>query len=83
MFGKKYKIKIHGRAGLTYKEGKKAVSINSEMLFGEYNMVIYKGSIKQWNPPFDKEILTGEDKERIINNIKEDFDKCGIKVDWA
>jgi hypothetical protein len=82
MFNNKFKIKIHGRAGLTYKEGKKSVSIDSEMLFSEYNMVIYTNSIKSWNPPFDNEMLTEENKKRIISNIKKDFEKTGIKVDW-
>ena len=57
---KKYKVKLEGRAGATYIEGKKKMRIDSEMLTGPTDIVIYTNRINSWEPPFDKEKLTDE-----------------------
>ena len=40
-----------GRAGIRYREGKKEMTIDSEMLFGDLDIVVYLGSISRWLPP--------------------------------
>ncbi len=76
----RFKVKLKGRAGGLYIEGKKKMKINSEMLVGPTDIVIYTDSINSWEPPFDKERFSDEDKSRIIENIKNDLEKAGLKV---
>lgn len=76
---KKFKVKITGRAGLIYQENGKAIEIDSEMLVGpEYDIVIYAKSIKEWN---DGKSVSGDEKNRILQNLKDHFNKNKYKVD--
>ena len=83
MFGlrkKGYEIKVHGRAGLTYKEGAKSIQIDSEMLVGDkYDMVIYFQNIKTWSPPNHNETLSSEDLKRTKKNIEKSLKNTSIE----
>jgi hypothetical protein len=85
MFEKKaFKLKVTGRAGLIYSEAGKSMRIDSEMLVGPtYDIVIYKDSIASWEPPFESESLTAEEKERILANVKAHLERQSYKVDVA
>lgn len=81
---KDFKVRITGRAGLIYQEGKKSMNVDSEMLSGPtFDIVIYKDSIKGWEPPFSSDPVDDNEKRRIIENIKSDLEKSGYKVDFA
>lgn len=81
---KNYKLEITGRAGLLYKEDKKSMKIDSEMLAGSiHDVVIYTDSINQWNPPFENEFVSKNDKDRILSNVKMDLESNSYKVDMA
>jgi len=85
MFGKKkdFKVTVTGRAGLIYKEKGKLMRVDSEMLAGPtYDIVIYKDSIDSWEPPFESEKLSDDDKERIIKNIISELE-VRYKIDIA
>ncbi|MBM3610901.1 MAG: hypothetical protein FJX18_05200 [Alphaproteobacteria bacterium] len=85
MFFKKnpFIVKALGRSGLLYQEGKKSMKIDSEMLVGpNYDIVIYKDSVKQWNPPFENDPVNEDDKNRILSNAKIDLQSGGYKVDF-
>lgn len=81
---KNFSVKVTGRAGLIYKEGKKLVKIDSEMLTGpDFDIVVYKNSFKRWEPPFEGDIINDIEKDRIIGNVKSDLEENGYKVDIA
>lgn len=77
--GKKrdYKLKVHGRAGLTYSEGGREIFIDSEMLVGEFDMVVFLSKASQWS---DGSSLTPEDRGRIRKNITNGMKRT--KIDW-
>lgn len=46
-----YRVAFQGRAGIRYREGKRVMSIDSEILVGEFDMAIYLKRISCWLPP--------------------------------
>ena len=77
---KKYKVVAKGRSGLLYKEGDKAITVDSELLSESLGIAIFTDSIKSWDAPFNEEALSEEDRNRIIKNIKKDLEKQKRKV---
>ena len=41
------------------------MTIDSEMLFGDLDIVVYLGSISRWLPPHDDVGVTAEDKKEF------------------
>ena len=81
VFGlKKYKVISKGRSGLLYKEGDKAITVDSELLSESLGIAVFTDSIKSWDAPYSEEALSGEDRSRIIENIKKDLEKQKRKV---
>ena len=80
-FCKGYKVKLTGRAGLIYSEGKKRMRVDSELL-GARNadMVIWSSSIEKWEPPHEAERVSLEDKLRIRENISKSLKR--LRVIW-
>lgn len=66
---------------MTYREGQKILKIDSEMLFGKYDCVIYWSDVKEWDPPFDGEALSETDKARIRTNIEKELKR--FCIDWS
>jgi hypothetical protein len=77
---KKYKVVAKGRSGLLYKEGGKTITVDSELLSESLGIAIFTNSIKSWNAPFNEEVLSEEDRSRIIENIKKDLEREKRKV---
>jgi len=78
----KYRIKFHSaRCGLDYYEDDRKVFIDSEMLGGDFDLVIWKSSIKRWEPPYEHESITEADRDRILGNVINWCDKFHLKVD--
>jgi hypothetical protein len=77
---KKYKVIMKGRSGLLYKEGDKAITVDSELLSESLGIAIFTDGIKSWDAPFNEEALSDEDRKRIIGNIKKDLEKQKRKV---
>lgn len=76
-----YRVKLTGRAGLIYSEGSKSMVLDSEMLGGhKFDMVIFTGSIKAWQPPNESEQISQEDKIRIKGNITKELGN--LRIDW-
>ena len=81
VFGsKKYKVVSKGRSGLLYKEGDKTITVDSELLSESLGIAIFTNSIKSWDHPFNEEALSGEDRSRIVENIKKDLERQKRKV---
>ena len=77
---KKYKVIAKGRSGLTYKEGDKTITVDSELLSESLGIAIFIDSIKSWDAPYNEEALSDEDRSCIIENIKKDLEKQKRKV---
>jgi hypothetical protein len=77
---KKYKVISKGRSGLLYKEGEKTITVDSELLSESLGIAIFTNSIKSWDPPFNEEALSEEERSRIIDNIKKDLERQKRKV---
>ena len=81
VFGlKKYKVISKERSGLLYKEGDKAITVDSELLSESLGIAIFTDSIKSWDATFNEEALSEEDRSRIIENIKKDLEEQKRKV---
>lgn len=68
-----FSISRADRFVLEYKQDTRKMNIEVEP--GE-SLAIYTKSIKNWQPPYDNEILSKEDVGKIISNIK-------AAMDWA
>jgi hypothetical protein len=77
----KFDIKMHGRAGMTYLEGDNSIEIDSEMLNGKFDLVVYQGSVMQWSGGSNASVAE-EDKARILGNVRQFLESKGLKVDW-
>jgi|GEM_PF-6263735 len=77
---KKYKVIAKGRSGLTYKEGDKTISVDSEQLSESLGIAIFTDSIKSWDVPYNEQAISDEDRNCIIENIKKDLEKKKRKV---
>lgn len=77
-----YSVVLNGRAGLTYKEGDRVANIFSEMLYGDFDYVVYLNRWNAWEPPFQGEHITPEIRDLVKKNITEDLAKTGWKIDW-
>lgn len=66
------------RGHLRVKDGAKSVTVYGEALlrgYGSPDFVLYQNSIESWDAPDNKENVTSEEKERLINFLKEEFSK--------
>lgn len=81
MFGlfKPKKIVFKGRAGLIFNMNKnESYYIDSEMLNGEYDIVIYKDSILKLP---EKQQLSNESRNRILQSLVEELEKQSLKYE--
>ena len=78
-----YKVKLKGSSGVEYSEGNKKILIGSEFMAGSNGIVIYSDSLKAWQPPYENDKLSFQEKERIKHNITEDLKGHAIPVEWV
>ncbi len=57
---------------LEYREAGKRVLIQVEP--GLNDLAVYADSIRHWEIPFENEVMTANDRERILENIKTVFE---------
>ncbi len=67
---------------IIYTEGDREVHIDVEMQAGPIDMVIYSNSLKNWEKPFDSELLTQEELVRIKERVNEDMKQSKLNVEW-
>jgi hypothetical protein len=65
-----FSVKVLGRTGIEYREGGKVAFVDSEVLATGFGMAIFAGSIKGWLAPHENDLMTEEDKRRILENIR-------------
>lgn len=78
-----YEVQVKGRSTIIYMEGEHKATIGAEMMAGETDLVIYFSGFKAWEQPFENEVITEQDRERIKGNIAVDLNREGLVVDWV
>ena len=79
-------VKRTGRYVLHYEENQHTLEVDVEdgrTMQAEYFVTIYKDSIKTWLPPFENDVISSEEKQRIINNIRDAEAFMNVKTDVA
>ena len=68
-----FTVKIPGKVGLRYKEGRRTMFIDSEVMAAgtKPDIIIFKKSIQTWKPPYDKDIIDDTRREEIIENVRQ------------
>lgn len=78
---REFKVKMHGRAGIEYREGRRRMMIDSEMLAGpDFDLVVYADSIARWEPPHERDAVTADERTRIRRNISDALKS--LRIDW-
>ena len=76
-----FSVEVLGRVGVLYTEGSKSIHINSEVLNSPAGLVIVKGSIKNWDPPYDIEKIDESKRDLIVENIRRAFHFRGFEIE--
>jgi hypothetical protein len=66
-----FSIEVLGRTGMRYREAARSLLVDSEVLAPGKGICIASKSIREWEPPHDRELIDSDKKATIINNIKE------------
>ena len=77
-----YRVTMRGRSGVVYEEGGKTVNIEAELLTGEIDLVLYFDSIRHWQPPHEREVISQDEKWRIKENVTAALEGKGLSIEW-
>lgn len=67
---------------LHYTEADHELVVPAEMLTGETDLLVSVSTIKNWNPPYDAEVIDSIKKEKIISNIEAALRFMGIRPEF-
>lgn len=75
-----FSVEVLGRTGLRYSDSSgRTVRVDSELLTGSAGLVVYSGSITEWqNPPGS---ITSEDRAMILEQIRQAFRFKGYEIE--
>jgi hypothetical protein len=76
-----FSVEVLGRTGVRYIESSKELRVDSEFLVSSSGLVIYKNSIRSWEPPFANEIIDENKRAAIVDNIRRAFQFRGVEID--
>lgn len=77
-----FAVKVLGRTGLRYTEGRRDLFIDSEVLAAGFGLLIIANSIQNWGPtPRSSSDMERAERVRIIENILRAFASRGQKVE--
>jgi len=65
--------------------GEKTATIPGEMLFpadGRMGFVVYLDQIDYWDPKSEKQVISGDERAAIVEDIRADFSKNGHKIEF-
>lgn len=66
-----FSVEPLGRTGLWYREGERLMYVYCELNGPGHGISVWPKTIQAWKPPFDAEVITESDRERILSNIGE------------
>lgn len=75
-----FSVEVLGRTGLCYREGKRTMFVDSEVLAGPSGMAVYRESLIRWDPPTETEAIGEAEQERILGNIRAAFRFQGFEI---
>lgn len=76
-----YSVEVLGMTGIRYAEGERSIFVDSEVLSAPAAVVIYRKSIRRWDPPHDIVPVEEQDRERIVGNIRRAFESQGWELE--
>lgn len=76
-----YSVEVLGRTGLRYREGRRTMFVDSEVLVPPAGIVIYTATVSRWESPHDSEELHPDACRRILDNIVATLRSQGVAVD--
>ena len=79
---KEHEVKLIGRSWVVYSEKNHVVKLEFEVMSGGVECVIYFEKFCAWQPPFQNEAISADDKKRIKRNIKEYLEAKSKAVIW-
>jgi Immunity protein 74 len=65
-----FSVEVLGRTGMKYREGKKTLFIDSEVLAPGKGIAISTKSMKNWEQPHQEDLISDEKRAAIVKNIK-------------
>ena len=67
-----FSVEVLGRTGIRYREGERAMSVDSELLSSASpaGIAVWKNSIARWLPPHENETLSEAKRGTILENIR-------------
>lgn len=80
----KYSVEM-GRTGLVYVEGNRRMLIDSEVLVTPgMTIAVNAAHVRAWDPPHEGDLVTDEERQRILENIKQALDTrdCTLSISW-
>ena len=72
-----FSVEVVGRSEIRYREGRRVLSIEAELLTTPRTMALYSGSIRAWDPPHDQISVSEAERRRIVDNIRRAFASQG------
>ena len=75
-----FSVEALGKTGLRYREGKRKMFIDSEVVNGPGGMTVYRDSIGRWDAPHERDVVDEAERGRILNNIREAFRYQGFEI---
>lgn len=80
LFKKRVSVKTVGRARILYRDGKRKMYVLFEWVTPDGATEVDTFSVKHWEPPYDQEVITEEEKQKILSNIKNKLEEQGVTV---
>jgi hypothetical protein len=67
-----FSVEVLGRTGLRYTEDDRTMLIDSEVL-ARHGIGLYRWSLRRWEPPNDSLPIDEDERNRIVENIRQAF----------
>ena len=68
-----FSVEVLGRTALRYTEAYRAMLIDSEELARPHGLALYRSSLRRWEPPNDSLPIDEDERNRIVENIRQAF----------
>ena len=68
-----FSVEVLGRTGLRYTEDDRTMLIDSEVLARPHGIALYSSSLRRWEPPNDSLPIDEDERNRIVENIRQAF----------
>ena len=78
--GFRIRVRGGGHLGILYEEGSRKILVLSAPAIDPVGYVVYEATIKEWLCPGSGQIITDEERERIVKNLRDGFAVQGYKI---